>query len=168
MNPRPSLLASIPYWILVVASLVVTALGAWILTSKIGAMTTTLTDGSATAVDVYVGPTVALLGAVLIGVGVIGILIALAVAALSSLRPKGGVEVLEPVAFVDETDVFAPVAAEAAPAPVVTEAPVAEAPVAEAPVAEAPVAEAPVAEAPVAEAPVAEAPVAEPEADTNR
>ena len=158
MNPRPSLLASIPYWILVVASLVVTALGAWILMSKIGAMTTTLTDGSATAVDVYVGPTVALLGAVLIGVGVIGILIALAVAALSSLRPKGGVvEVLEPVAFVEETDIFAP-AAEAAPAPVVAEAPVAEAPVAEAPVAE----------APVADAPVAEAPVAAPEADTNR
>src|SRR5689334_2279594 len=137
MNPRPSLLASIPYWLLVVAPLVVTALGAWILTSKIGAMTTTLTDGSATAVDVYVGPTVALLGAVLIGVGVIGILIALAVAALSSLRPKGAVEVLEPVAYVEETDVFAPVAPEAVPAPAFVEAPVADAPAADADVAEA-------------------------------
>lgn len=168
MNPRPSLLASIPYWLLVVASLVVTALGAWILTSKIGAMTTTLTDGSATAVDVYVGPTVALLGAVLIGVGVIGILIALAVAALSSLRPKGGVEVLEPVAYVEETDVFAQVAPEAAPAPAFAEAPVADAPTADADVAEAPVAEAPAPDAAVAEAPVADQPAAEPEAGTNR
>ena len=88
MNTRPSLLRSIPFWILVAASLVSIVLGAWIFSTRLGQMTTTLTDGSATAVDVYVGPTVALFGTVLVGAGVIGLLLALAVAAASSLRKR--------------------------------------------------------------------------------
>lgn len=105
MNTRPSLLRSIPFWILVVASLVSAAFGSWILKGKLDAMTATLTDGSATAVDVYVGPSIALLGAILIGVGVIGILLALAVAAAASLRPKASFEIVEPIDWSDEGSV---------------------------------------------------------------
>jgi hypothetical protein len=102
MNTRPSLLRSIPFWILVVASLISAAFGSWILKGKLDAMTATLTDGSATAVDVYVGPSIALLGAILIGVGALGILLALAVAAAASLRPKAAAEVVEPIDWSDE------------------------------------------------------------------
>jgi len=133
MNTRPSLLRSIPFWILVVASLISAAFGSWILKGKLDAMTATLTDGSATAVDVYVGPSIALLGAILIGVGALGILLALAVAAAASLRPKAAVEVVEPIDWSDEelVDTVAvsgpaeeAVAVDAAPAEV-AEAPVA-------------------------------------------
>lgn len=128
MNTRPSLLRSIPFWILVVASLISAAFGSWILKGKLDAMTATLTDGSATAVDVYVGPSIALLGAILIGVGALGILLALAVAAAASLRPKGEVVVVEAIDWSDEEVIdtvaasgpaeFETVPAESAEAPV--------------------------------------------------
>ncbi len=107
MTTRPALLRSIPFWILVVVSLATIVFGWWIITAKLAAMTATLKDGSATAVDVYVGPSVALLGAVLIGAGVLGILLALAVAAAASLRPKAVIEVVEPIEWVQEDAVEA-------------------------------------------------------------
>ncbi|GAA1987981.1 dinucleotide-utilizing enzyme [Microbacterium pumilum] len=126
MNTRPSLLRSIPFWILVAASLVSVVLGAWIFSMRLGQMTATLTDGSATAVDVYVGPSVALFGTVLVGAGVIGLLLALAVAAASSLRPKAPVEVVEPIGWTDEEEIVEVVTVPAAPVadaePVATEA----------------------------------------------
>ncbi|GAA1949823.1 dinucleotide-utilizing enzyme [Microbacterium deminutum] len=155
MNPRPALLRSIPFWILVAASLATIVLGWWILTTKLNQMSAALTNGSATVRDVYVGPSVALVGAVLIGVGAIGILLALAVATAASLRPKAAVEIVEPIAWTDENPVgsFAPLAPAA---PVAEEAPAAAAPVADAAVFDEPT--------PVAEpAPVA----AEPPADTE-
>ena len=60
-------------------------------------MTATLTDGTATGVDVYVGQSLASLGAVLIGAGVIGILLAIGIAAVSTLRPRVAVEPIRPV-----------------------------------------------------------------------
>lgn len=96
MTSRPRLERSIPFWILVAGSLASVAAGAVILADKIGVMTTTLTDGSATGLEVYVGQTVAVVGAVLVGAGVVGILLALTVASLSTLRPLAPVEIVDP------------------------------------------------------------------------
>jgi hypothetical protein len=105
MNTRPALVRSIPFWGLVVASLASLAYGVSLLTDKLAVMTTTLTDGTATGIEVYVGQSVALLGAVLIGVGVLGVLLALAVAAASTLRARPAAEVVEPIDWTDEDEV---------------------------------------------------------------
>jgi hypothetical protein len=97
MHTRPHLVRSIPFWALVVASLATAAAGAFVLTDKLGTMTTTLTDGSATGVDVYVGQSIAVLGAVLLGAGIIGVLLSLVVAAAASLRPQQPAPVVEPI-----------------------------------------------------------------------
>ncbi len=105
MTTRPSLIRSIPFWALVVASVASLAIGAVIFSDKIGILTTTLTDGSATGLDVYVSQTVAVFGAVLAGVGVLGLLIALAVAAVASLRPAAPAAVVEYIDTPAEVDV---------------------------------------------------------------
>ena len=107
MPTRPRLIRSIPFWGLVVVSVATIAGGWYITTDKLGSMTTTLTDGSATGVDVYVGQSIAQLGAILIGAGVIGILLALGVAAVSTLRPHAPVEVVEPIDWNSETETAA-------------------------------------------------------------
>lgn len=104
MPIRPRLIRSIPFWALVVASVGTALGGAALLVEKLGVMTTTLTDGTATGVEVYVGQSLAGLGAILLGVGVIGILIALAIAAISTLRPHSPVEVVEPIDWSSEPD----------------------------------------------------------------
>ncbi|WP_426325326.1 dinucleotide-utilizing enzyme [Microbacterium sp. E-13] len=114
MSTRPRLTRSIPFWGLLVVSVATIAGGWYITTDKIGSMTTTLTDGSATGVDVYVGQTIAQLGSILIGAGVIGVLLALGIAALSTLRPQPPVEVVEPIDGTSETET-AEEAPEAAP-----------------------------------------------------
>ncbi|MET0813235.1 MAG: dinucleotide-utilizing enzyme [Microbacterium sp.] len=111
MSSRPSLVRSIPFWVLVVASIASAGAGAAILADKISVMTTTLTDGSATGLEVYVGQTVAVVGAVLVGAGVVGILLALTVASLATLRPAAPVEVVEPIDWAEEAyEVEEPVA----------------------------------------------------------
>lgn len=97
MTTRPRLVRSIPFWGLVAVSLATAASGAVILTDKLGSMTTTLTDGSATGVDVYVGQSIATLGAILLGAGIVGVLLTLAVATAATLRPVPPVEVVEPI-----------------------------------------------------------------------
>jgi hypothetical protein len=97
MSTRPALVRSIPFWGLVVASVGTAGYGAMVLAEKLGTMTTTLTDGTATGVEVYVGQSQAVFGAVLVGAGVIGILLALTVASLSTLRPAAPVEIVEPI-----------------------------------------------------------------------
>jgi hypothetical protein len=117
MSTRPRLVRSIPFWGLLVVSLGTAAGGAYLLTSKLGAMTSVLTDNTATAVDVYVGQSVATAGTVLLGAGIVGVLLTLAVAALATLRPVPPVEVVEPIDWQAETDaVDAGPAADAAPA----------------------------------------------------
>jgi hypothetical protein len=132
MNTRPALLRSIPFWILVVASIVSIVIGAWLFVTKIGQMQTAITSQSQTAaVDVYVGQSVAVLAAALVGAGAIGILIALAVAAIATLRPTA-VDVFEAVEWTAE-DTDEPSTAQQVPAqPVGAEAVAAE-PVAPAP-----------------------------------
>lgn len=104
MSTRPRLVRSIPFWGLVVVSLATAAAGALLLVDKLGAMTTALEAGTATTVDVYVGQSVAVVGAVVLGAGVVGVLLALGVAAAATLRPHAPVEVVEPVADGIETD----------------------------------------------------------------
>jgi len=134
MPTRPRLIRSIPFWGLVVVSLAAIVGGWYITTDKIASMTTTLTDGTATGVDVYVGQSIAQLGAILIGAGVIGILLALGVAAVSTLRPHAPVEVVEPIDWNSDAETFAdaPEAAATDAAPAETAEPIdneAEAPV---------------------------------------
>lgn len=116
MSTRPSLVRSIPFWALVAASVATALSGAALLVDKLGVMTTTLTDGTATGVEVYVGQSIAVLGAILIGAGVVGILLALVVATVATLRPHAPVEVVEPIDWAEEADAIedAPVAATAA------------------------------------------------------
>jgi hypothetical protein len=104
MSTRPRLIRSIPFWGLVVVSLATVAGGWFITTDKIASMTTTLTDGTATGVDVYVGQSIAQLGGILIGAGIVGILLALGIAALSTLRPHAPVEVVEPIDWDSEAE----------------------------------------------------------------
>lgn len=102
MPTRPRLVRSIPFWGLVLVSIATAVAGALLLVDKLGSMTTTLTDGSATGVDVYVGQSIAVLGAILLGAGVIGVLLALAVATAASLRPVAPVEIVGPIDWTAE------------------------------------------------------------------
>lgn len=103
MPTRPRLVRSIPFWALLIVSLATAGAGAYILSERLGAMTTTLTAGTATTVDVYVGQSVAVAGGIVLGAGIIGVLLALAIAALSTLRPRTAhaVEVGETAPAVD-------------------------------------------------------------------
>ncbi|MGZ0710985.1 dinucleotide-utilizing enzyme (plasmid) [Coraliomargarita sp. W4R53] len=160
MNTRPHLVRSIPFWALIVASVATLAYGASLVADKLAVMTVTLNDGSATGIEIYVGQSIALLGSILIGVGVIGLLIALAIAAASTLRAHPPVEVVEPIDWNNEEEVAAeaPVAAATVAAePVVEEAPVVTDEVAETVADEPVVEEVVVAEVVVEEPVVAEA-----------
>ncbi|MCH6229458.1 dinucleotide-utilizing enzyme [Microbacterium sp. CFH 31415] len=110
MPTRPRLLRSIPFWALVVASLATAAYGSWLLLDKLGVMTTTLTDGTATGVEVYVGQSIAVVGGILLGAGVLGVMLALTVAAIATLRPYAPVDVAEPLAWTADDAVDAPAA----------------------------------------------------------
>lgn len=67
------------------------AAGAALFVAKAGVMTATLTDGTATGVEVYVGQVEAVLGAVLLGAGIVGLALALTLAAARSLVPAAAV-----------------------------------------------------------------------------
>jgi len=127
MTARPSLVRSIPFWILLVGSLASTIAGAWLVVTKISLMNSTLTDGSATGVEVYGGQAWVTLGAGLVAAGLIGFIAALSLGVLRSFVPATRVAepVAEPVAdgYADEpafmtTDApgYTPAPAPAAPA----------------------------------------------------
>lgn len=98
MSTRPRLVRSIPFWGLLVASLALIAVGAWIVTERVGrieaGVVSQTPDG---AIDVYASPSVVTAGAAILGAGLIGLLLTLAVAAASTLRPRPPVEVVEPI-----------------------------------------------------------------------
>ncbi|MBT2486125.1 MULTISPECIES: hypothetical protein [unclassified Microbacterium] len=89
-----SLSRNIAYWLLLVGSLASVFMGGWLILGQIGTMTTTLLDGTATGIEVYVGQSLVVVGAVVLGAGIIGLLLALALGAAKSLR--------SPVTVVDE------------------------------------------------------------------
>jgi len=88
MHTRPRLTRSIPYGLLIAGSLASAAAGAALLVDKLGGMDVRLTDGTATGNDVYVGQIWAVFGAILVGAGVVGLLLAFTVGAVSALVPS--------------------------------------------------------------------------------
>lgn len=103
-NTRPALARSIPFWALLVVSLVLIAVGAWIVFDRLGQMESAVTTQSAdAAIQVYVGPSFVFPGAVLLGAGLVGLLLALAVAAVATLRPRP--DAADSPDFEDEDDV---------------------------------------------------------------
>jgi len=111
MSTRPRLTRSVPYWLLIAGSLASSAGGAYLLLDRLGGMDARLTDGTATSNDVYVGQIWAVLGAILIGAGLVGLALALTVGALRSFAPAAAVEVVEAPAF-EEDHALAPQAAD--------------------------------------------------------
>jgi hypothetical protein len=121
-----SLSRSIGFWLLLVVSLIATAIGGWLIASQIGTMTTTLLDGTATGIEVYVGQSLVVVGAGVLAAGIVGILLTLGLVAARSLvpvaAPVAAPAVVEPIDWSAQT-AEAPASA---PAPVeVKEAPAA-------------------------------------------
>jgi hypothetical protein len=142
MTTRPSLLRSIPFWLLIVGSLATVVSGAWILVTTTGSMTAGLTAQTATTADVYVGQIVAIFGSILIATGLLGLALALVLAVVRSLVPAPSVEIVEPIDWNDEDEVVEivePVVESPAPAENVVAEPVVAEPVVAEPVVEKPV-----------------------------
>lgn len=97
-----SLTRSIGFWLLLVLSLASAAVGGWLVAGQIGSMTTTLLANTATGVDVYVGQSLVVVGAVLLGAGVIGILIAVALTAVQSVLPSAAPVAVEAIDWTAE------------------------------------------------------------------
>ncbi|REJ04697.1 hypothetical protein DY023_13435 [Microbacterium bovistercoris] len=112
-----------PYLLLVLLSLAAIGVGGWLSTRQIGAMTSALLDGTATGVEVYAGQSWVVLGAVVLGAGVVGLLLALALAAAKALVPQSPPEVVEAIDRSAEQE--APAADEADDAEVDDERPMA-------------------------------------------
>lgn len=86
-TPAP-LYRSVPFWILVAGSAAAAGSGAFMLVDTLNGMTTVLLDQTATGVDVYVGQVWAILGAILIGAGALGLGLALTLATLRGLLTR--------------------------------------------------------------------------------
>lgn len=109
-----SLARSIGFWLLLVVSLATTAVGAWLISGQIGTMTTTLLDGTATGVEVYVGQSLVVVGAGVLAAGIIGILLTLGLVAARSLVRTPAPAVVEAIDWTAEP-AETPVATETAP-----------------------------------------------------
>ncbi|MCK2036989.1 hypothetical protein KZC51_12685 [Microbacterium sp. SSW1-49] len=92
------------FWLLLVLSVASAAVGGWIISGQIATMTSTLTDGTATGVEVYVGQSLVVVGAALLGAGVLGILLAVALTAVRALIPTAAPVVVEPIDWTAEND----------------------------------------------------------------
>jgi len=127
MTSRPSLVRSIPFWVLLAGSLVLTAIGAWLVVDRLGRIESAIVSQSAEAgIEVYVGQPAVLAGGVLLGAGLVGLLLSLTVAALSTLRPVPAAEI-EAIDWTED-EVAAPApqySASAAAAPAASAAPAA-------------------------------------------
>lgn len=108
-----SLTRNVPYWLLVIVSAASAAVGGWLISGQIGTMATALIEGTATGIEVYVGQSMVVVGAALLGAGVLGILLALVLAAAKTLlrAPTPVVETVdqgsepEPAADADAAEV---------------------------------------------------------------
>ena len=109
---------SIPFWILLAASIALIAAGLLTVLDHLGTMTATLKDGSATGLEVYGGQSWIVLGAALLGAGALGVLLTLALAVVSSLLDAATAKPVEiaPLAFDDIDQDAAPEEALDAPA----------------------------------------------------
>jgi UPF0716 family protein affecting phage T7 exclusion len=107
MTVRPSIIRSIPFWILLVGSVATSAFGAWLAVNTLGTMSVALTAGTATPVDVYVGQVWAIVGGILIATGIVGLALALVLAVLRSFVPVTDVEIIEALDWSAEDDAAA-------------------------------------------------------------
>lgn len=121
MQTRPRLVTSIPFWVLVAGSLAAVIGGLVIVLRGIDAMQAVLDDPNATVVTVYVAQSWVTVGAAVIGAGALGIVAALAVAAVVTTRPRPDVAI-EAIDWTSDD--------ESAPETVVAPAPAAAAPLA--------------------------------------
>lgn len=92
-----SLSRSIGFWLLLVVSLAATAVGGWLISGQIATMTTTLLDGTATGIEVYVGQSLVVVGAGVLAAGIVGILLTLGLVAARSLVPTPAPAVVETI-----------------------------------------------------------------------
>lgn len=115
-----SLTRSIGFWLLLVVSLATTAVGGWLISGQIGTMTTTLLDGTATGVEVYVGQSLVVVGAGVLAAGIIGILLTLGLVAARSLVPAPAAAVVEEIDWTAEPEAMAVATAPTAEAPEVS------------------------------------------------
>lgn len=83
-SPR---LSRLPYLTLIVGSLASTAAGVVLTLDKTGTMQTTLTDGTATGIEVYAGQAWVTFGGALVTAGLIGLVLSLALASIRGLFP---------------------------------------------------------------------------------
>ena len=93
MRSRPRLITSIPFWVLIAGSLAVIGAGLWNVFRGVDAMGQVLTNPNATVVEVYVAQTWAIVGGGLTAAGIVGLFIALAIAAASVLVPRPDVAI---------------------------------------------------------------------------
>ena len=105
MTVRPSLVRSIPFWILLVGSVATIAFGAWLSVTTLGTMSTALTAGTATPVDVYVGQVWAIVGGIHIATGILGLGLVLVLGVLRSFVPVTDVEIIEAMDWSAEDDI---------------------------------------------------------------
>src|SRR5690606_3456419 len=97
-----SLNRSIPYWMLSGLSLVAVAVGGWLVWDNTSTMQSTLLDGTATNVEVYVGQAWITAGAGILAAGIIGVLLALALGAAKTLRSTASPVVADEASWADE------------------------------------------------------------------
>lgn len=113
-STRAELRRSVPFWVLLVGSLGLTGFGAWLVFDRLGALSDGIrsqtTDTAAqleVTVAAYVAPPTATVGGVILGAGLVGLLLALALATLSALLPRPAVEVVEAIDWTsDDADGF--------------------------------------------------------------
>ena len=98
-----SLTRSIGFWLLLVLSLASAGVGGWLIAGQVGTMTSTLLDGTATGIEVYVGQSLVVVGAALLGAGVIGVLIAVGLSAVQALLPSPAPAVVGPIDGTNES-----------------------------------------------------------------
>jgi hypothetical protein len=148
MSARPSLIRSVPFWILLIGSLASAVYGTFLVLDKVTTMTNTLADQTATGVEVYAGQSWIVVGAAFIGAGIIGLALTLTVAAVYTILPRPAVAPVEAIDWsAQDAEDEEPVVA----APAVTEVVAAETVVVDEPVAEEPVVEKAAAEEPAVE-----------------
>lgn len=104
MTSRPRLLSNAPFWVLVAGSVASAGAGIWLTLDKLDTMTTTLAAGSATGVEVYAGQAWVVVGAVLIGAGLVGLALALTLAAAASLVKPEEPTLVSPDEDADDQD----------------------------------------------------------------
>ncbi len=108
---KKSLTRSTGFWLLPVLSLASAGVGGWLISGQIGTMTTTLLAGTATGVEVYVGQSLVVVGAALLGAGVLGLLLTFALVAVQAMLPAPAPVIVEPIDWTAEA--ATPVDAEA-------------------------------------------------------